>query len=81
MARLKGRALKGPLGATHNTAIPQIDVANAPTCLACPLPECVYFFRSDAIRRPCPVWRKENERKVEYARRWRAGKNQARSGP
>lgn len=65
-------------GTINHTAIPQIDILNAPTCLACPLAECVYFFGSDAIRRPCPVWRKENERKMEYNRRWRAGKNQAK---
>lgn len=66
MARVKGTI--------HNTAIPQIDILNAPTCLACPLHECVLFFQSDAIRRACPVWRKENERKMEYTRRWRRKK-------
>lgn len=77
MARLKGT--------THNTAIPQIDVAAAPTCLACPLPECVYMFDGVAlrgqivtIRQRCPIWQAERDRCAENMRRWRAKKNQPR---
>lgn len=64
MARVQGTA----------NIILQIDILNAPTCLACPLPECVLFFQSETMRRACPVWRKENERKMEYTRRWRRKK-------
>lgn len=85
MARLKGT--------THNTAIPQIDVGALATCLACPLPECVYMFdgvpqgeakRSGlrgqivTIRQRCPIWQAERDRCAENMRRWRAKKNQPR---
>ncbi len=64
-----------------DTTIPQIDIANAPTCLACPLAECVYMFRSAEIRRACPVWQAgeaSRERVKEYRRRWREKQRRAR---
>ncbi len=61
-----------------DTTVPQIDLANAPTCLACPLAECVYMFEDDAeFRRLCPIGRAEMERNREHQRRWREKKRRA----
>lgn len=72
MARIKGTV--------HINAIPEIDLTNAPTCLACRLPECVYRLNSTTHRYACPVWRKENEHKVEYRRRQRAKQERTPAG-
>jgi len=59
--------------------IPKIDIANAPTCLACPLTECVFMLPESAkIRQQCPVWRAERGRYREAMQRHREKKRAAR---
>lgn len=59
--------------------VPQIDIANAPVCLACPLVECVEMLGcGDARRWNCPIYRTERERLADATRRYKEKKRLAR---
>lgn len=48
---------------------PMIDIANAATCLACPVPYgCVYEDRDAERRKLCPIWRRQSARETNWKR-------------
>ena len=60
--------------------IPMIDLRNAATCLACPLPDCVYETEALEVRQLCPIWRREAKTKTELVKRSYHRRKAARAG-